>query len=59
MTALTNFVQEYLPIVIVVAIIGGFTTMFLIAWAALKKTKDESDDRERKISDKELIVRLL
>ena len=44
---------------IVVAIIGGFTTMFLIAWAALKKTKDESDDRERKISDKELIVRLL
>ena len=59
MAALTDFVREYLPIVIVVAIIGGFTTMFLIAWAALKKAKDESDDRERKISDKELIVRLL
>ena len=59
MTALTNFVNEYLPIVIVAAIIGAFTTAFLIAWSALKKHKDESDDRERKISDKELILRLL
>ena len=54
-----EFVKEYLPIVIVVAIIGAFTVAFLIAWAALKKHKDESDDRERKISDKELITRLL
>ena len=59
MTALTNFVNEYLPIVIVAAIIGAFTSVFLIAWYALKKHKDESDDRERKISDKELILRLL
>ena len=54
-----DFLREFLPIVIVVAIIGSFTTVFLIAWIALKKKKDESDDRERKISDKELIARLL
>ena len=54
-----DFVKEYLPIVIVVAIIGAFTVAFLIAWAALKKHADKSDDRERKISDKELITRLL
>ena len=54
-----DFVREYLPIVIVAAIIGSFTVVFLIAWAALKKHKDNSDDRERKISDKELVTRLL
>ena len=54
-----DFLKEFLPIVIVVALIGSFTTAFLIAWFALKKKKDESDDRERKISDKELILRLL
>ena len=54
-----DFVREYLPIVIVVAIIGAFTLAFLMAWLALKKHKDETDDRERKISDKELIARLL
>ena len=54
-----DFLREFLPIVIVVALIGSFTTAFLIAWFALKKKKDEGDDRERKISDKELIVRLL
>ena len=54
-----DFLKEFLPIVIVVALIGSFTTAFLIAWFALKKAKEEGDDRERKISDKELIVRLL
>ena len=54
-----EFLKEFLPIVIVVAIIGSFTAVFLIAWIALKKKKDEGDDRERKISDKELILRLL
>ena len=54
-----DFLREFLPSVIVVALIGSFTTAFLIAWFALKKKKDEGDDRERKISDKELIVRLL
>ena len=54
-----EFIREFLPIVIVASIIGAFTVAFLIAWFALKKHKDEGDDRERKISDKELIVRLL
>ena len=54
-----KFIQEYLPVVIVAAIIGAFTIGFLIAWAALKKHKEEWDDRERKISDKELISRML
>ena len=54
-----DLIREYLPIVIVVAVIGAFTVAFLLAWFALKKHKDDSDDRERKISDKELIIRLL
>ena len=54
-----EFIQEFLPIVIVVAIIGAFTVAFLLAWAAMKKHKDPTDDFERKISDKELILRLL
>ena len=54
-----DFLREFLPIVIVVALIGSFTTVFVIAWFAMKKKKDETDDRERKLSDKELITRLL
>ena len=54
-----DFVKEYLPVVIVAAIIGAFAIAFLLAWAALKKHKEEGDDRERKLSDKELIARLL
>ena len=54
-----DFIYEYLPIVIVVAIIGAFTVAFLLAWAALKKSSDKADDRERKLSDRELIARLL
>ena len=54
-----DFLREFLPIVIVVAIIGSFTTVFIIAWFALKKKKDETDDHERKLTDKELITRLL
>ena len=54
-----EFLKEFLPVVIVAAVIGSFAITFLIAWLALKKHKDEGDDRERKISDKELIIRLL
>ncbi len=54
-----EFLREFLPVVIVIAVIGSFTTAFIIAWFALKKVKDEGDDRERKLSDKELIGRLL
>ena len=54
-----KFVQEYLPLVIAFAIIGAFTVAFLLAWAALKKHKDETDDKERKMADGEIIRRLL
>ena len=54
-----DFIHEFLPVIIVVSIIGALTVVFLIAWFAMRKHKDESDDRERKISDKELIQRLL
>ena len=54
-----DFLREFLPIVIVVAIIGSFTAVFVIAWFAMRKRKDETDEQERKLSDKELITRLL
>jgi len=54
-----EFLRDFLPIVIVVSLIGAFTTAFIIAWFAVKKRKDDGDDRERKISDKELFLRLL
>ena len=54
-----EFVLEFLPVIIVAAIIGSFAIAFLIAYAALKKHKDPNDDRERNISDKEIVIRLL
>jgi len=56
---MVEFVMEYLPVIIVAAIIGAFTVVFLFAWRALKKHKDDGDDRERKMSDGEIIRRLL
>ncbi|MBR4972273.1 MAG: hypothetical protein IKY59_04815, partial [Oscillospiraceae bacterium] len=54
-----DFIREYLPVVIVASVIGAFAVAFIIAWFALRKNKEEGDDRERKLSDKELILRLL
>ncbi len=51
--------HEYLPVLIVGGIIGLFTTFFLIAYAILRKQKEDMTDRDRKMSDKEIIVRLL
>ena len=51
--------REYLPILIVGAIIGVFTTLFLVAWAILKRHKEDMADRERNMSDREIIDRLL
>jgi len=51
--------REYLPLLIVGAIIGVFTTLFLIAFAILKKQKEDMTDRDRHMSDKEIITRLL
>ena len=56
---MVEFVKEFLPVIIVAALIGAFTITFLIAWAALKKNHDKEDDRDRKLSDGELIGRLL
>ena len=50
---------EYLPILIVGAIIGVFTTLFLVAWAILRRHKEDMTDRERHMSDREIITRLL
>ena len=50
---------EYLPILIVGAIIGVFTTLFIVAWAILKRHKEDMTDRERHMSDREIITRLL
>ena len=54
-----EFALEFLPILIVAAIIGAFTVAFLLAYAALKKHKDPNDDRERNMSDREIVARLL
>ena len=56
---MVDFVLEYLPVIIVAAIIGAFTIAFLLAYAALQKHKEELDDSERKLTDKEIVTRLL
>ena len=50
---------EYLPILIVGAIIGVFTVLFVIAYIILKRHKEDMTDRERHMSDKEIVTRLL
>ena len=50
--------REYLPLVIVGAIIGAFALVFVLAALALKKAKDE-DDSDRHMEDGEIIRRLL
>ena len=50
---------EYLPILIVGAIIGTFALLFIIAYIALQKHKETFDDRERSMSDREIVTRLM
>ena len=50
---------EYLPILIVGAIIGTFTTLFLVAYAILRRQKEDMTDRDRHMTDREIIARLL
>ena len=54
-----EFVQNYLPILIVGAIIGSFTIVFVMAYIALRKHKDEAEDNERHMADAEIVKRLL
>ncbi|MBE6976490.1 MAG: ABC transporter ATP-binding protein [Ruminococcaceae bacterium] len=50
---------DYLPLLIVGAIIGVFSALFLVAYAILKRHKEDMTDRDRNMSDKEIIGRLL
>ena len=49
---------EYLPIIIVGAIIGAFSIIFIMAYVALNKSKAEKGS-DRHMSDGELVKRLL
>ena len=49
---------EYLPIIIIVAIVGSFTIIFLLADLALKRAK-KNETGERTMEDKELVLRLI
>ena len=49
---------EFLPVIIVGSIIGAFAIVFVIAYLAIRKEKEQQDE-DRHMSDKELIVRLL
>ena len=51
--------REYLPILIVGAIIGSFALVGILAYMALQKSKEKFDDNERHMEDKILIRRLL
>ena len=51
--------REYLPVLIVGAIIGAFAIVFLLAYIALQKNKETFDDNERSMADGELVRRLL
>lgn len=50
--------REYLPLLIVCAVIGVFTILFLAAYAVLKR-KTKAETSERHMSDSEIIKRLL
>ena len=51
--------REYLPVLIVGAIIGTFALAFILAYIALQRSKEKFDDNERHMDDKVLISRLL
>ena len=51
--------REYLPLLIVGAIIGVFSVLFIVAYAILRRRKEDMTDRDRHMSDKEIIGRLL
>ena len=50
--------REYMPILVAGAIVGVFSIAFLIAYAVIRKQK-EAIGFDRRMEDKELIVRLL
>ena len=54
-----EFVRQYLPVLIVGAIIGTFTIVFVAAYIALQKRKETEEDNERHMADTEIVRRLL
>ena len=54
-----DFARAYLPILIVGAIIGAFTVVFVLAYIALQKHREQEEDNERHMADSEIIKRLL
>ena len=54
-----DFVKNYLPLVIVGAIIGAFTLVFVLAYLALQKSKKPDEDTDRHMKDSEIVRRLL
>ena len=54
-----DFAMEYLPILIVGGIIGTFALVFLIAYAALRKSKLGNEDNDRHMKDSEIVRRLM
>ena len=54
-----EFIRDYLPIVIVGAIIGAFALVFVLAYIALQKSKKPDEDTDRHMKDSEIIKRLL
>ncbi len=52
-------VREFLPVLIVGAIIGACTLAAILAYLALQKSKEHFEDNERSMSDKDIIKRLL
>jgi len=56
---MTEFVRQYLPVLIVGAIIGSFTLVFVAAYIALQRRKEKEEDNERHMADGEIVRRLL
>ena len=50
--------REFLPVLIVGAIIGAFSLVFIMAYIAISKQKDERGT-DRHMKDAELVKRLL
>ena len=56
---MADLIREFLPVLIVGGIIGTFSIVFLIAWAALRKSKLGNEDNDRHMKDGEIVKRLL
>ena len=51
--------HEYLPLLIAGGIIGVFATLAIVAYCIIRRQKEDMTDRERHMSDREIIGRLL